>query len=244
VPAIERADPRHLVFVEPDIYAHRHGAPDLLGPMDLPRLVFNFHVYCPDRNPVTGEPTDVTACESDELAALARHEEQRAALSSPRQPGGPAVFMSEFGASHDATLLEHTVADANLFEVGWAYWSWKYYDDPTGSADEALVSPSGALEPSASALSVTYAQAVAGSPVTTTLTPATGRFELLYTPSARSSAPTVVFVPGTARYPNGYCTTVSGGTVASAPGARRLLVRADPGADRVDVVVAAGRCAP
>ena len=48
-------------------------------------------------------------------------------------------------------------------QVGWTYWAWKYYGDPTGSADESLVMADGRLRSTAFVLSRTYPQAVAGS---------------------------------------------------------------------------------
>lgn len=49
--------------------------------MDFPRLVFNFHAYCPDRNPVTGNSPNPAACADHVLAAVGRRESQRVALA-------------------------------------------------------------------------------------------------------------------------------------------------------------------
>ena len=57
MPTILANDPSHLIFDEPDNYASR-GFPTYLGPMDLPNLVFNVHIYCGARSPVTGNPTE------------------------------------------------------------------------------------------------------------------------------------------------------------------------------------------
>ena len=104
VPTIERNDPGHLIFDEPDNYASR-GFPTYIGPMDLRTLVFNVHVYCGARSPVTGNPTDVEACADQEEHSLAVRQSDRPAMASPAQPGGPAWMVTEFGASSDPRLL-------------------------------------------------------------------------------------------------------------------------------------------
>lgn len=153
--------------------------------------------------------------------------------------------MSEFGATSSVRLLRQIVAAAQHLELSWTEWAWKYYRDPTGSKDEGLVRTNGRLRPSAIALAVTYAQAIAGTPLSTGFDPASGRFHLQFLASARIQAPTVIFVPSF-RYPKGYCTRVSGGVVTSAPGAAHLLVRSAPGAALVQVTVTSGHsgCAP
>ncbi len=242
VPTIEAADHQHLVFIEPDIYGIPHGAPAMLGPMPFPRLVFNFHVYCGARSPVTGDPTTLVACVNQELQSMSRLEQERALLSSPEQPGGPPAFMSEFGASQDPALIQQLTSAADQYALGWAYWAWKYYDDPTGSSNEGLVEPSGHLAPTAPVLSATYAQAVAGTPVSVSWTPLSGAYTLVYAPNPAVAAPTVLFVGQASIGRAGYCTTVRGGTVTSKPGARHLLVQNAAGASQVVVTLAPGWC--
>ena len=41
-------------------------------------------------------------------------------------------------------------------QVSWIYWAWKYYGDPTGSADESLVMANGRLRSTADVLSRAY----------------------------------------------------------------------------------------
>jgi len=239
IPTIEAADPHHLVFVEPDIYSSR-GRPNLLGPMPYPRLVLNFHAYCGARSPVTGDPTNVDACSDQISTAMLRRTGERSAMATSYQPGGPPLFLSEFGATSSSALLRQVTHSAELFGLGWTYWTWKSYSDPTGSADEALASPTGQLAPTAAVLGRPYAQAVAGTPVSSSFDTTSGVFQLVYVPS-RSPAPTVVFVP-VVQYPGGYCTTVAGGRILSVPRAARLLLAADTGAREVDVTVTPGRC--
>ena len=96
VPRIEAADPHHLVFVEPDNFVVGHALPSLLGRMDLSDLVYNFHAYCGFRSPVTGDPTNLDASANQVLRNMSTRQRERASMSTSRQPGGPAWFMSEF----------------------------------------------------------------------------------------------------------------------------------------------------
>lgn len=147
--------------------------------------------------------------------------------------------MSEFGAGEDPVDLTRVanLADQNL--VGWSYWQWKQYGDPTGGSTEALVSSSGAIDPvKAKVLVRPYAQAVSGTPRSMSYDPDTRLFELSYTPSARATAPTQVFVPVNSVYdvyPSGYCVRVGGATVVPPAGSDHLLLRSDPGATTVSV---------
>ncbi len=241
IPAIETADPRHLVFYEPDIFSFK-GIQDEIGPMDLPRLVLSFHAYCGARSPVTGNPTDLGSCVGQISRTIARRQEDRAELASRYQPGGPAWLMGEFGASSDSAMLWQVTSEADARLLGWIYWSWKFYDDPTGSTDEALALPDGRLRPTRAVLSQAYPLAVAGTPKTMSFDPTSGEFHLTYSVTRRIDAPTVVFMPVSSHYRRGYCALVTGGSVVSRPGARYLEVADRPGARKVAIEVSSGPC--
>jgi endoglycosylceramidase len=150
--------------------------------------------------------------------------------------------MGEFGATHNSDLLEAITDGANANLIGWTYWAWKYYDDPTGSSHEALVGPDGQLEPTVAVLAQTYPQAIAGTPTSVTFDAESGAFTLTYIPDPKIDAPTVVFVPVSVHYPHGYCATVTGGTIVSPAGAAELDVMNGAGARSVTVSIAAGPC--
>jgi endoglycosylceramidase len=242
VPTIEAADPHHLVFIEPDNFSVRHQLPSLLGSMDFPNLVYNFHSYCGFRSPVNGDPTKLNAC-SDQIFRniLMRHHE-RPGMASKKQPGGPAWFMSEFGATQSVPLLDDVTDFAGDVGLGWIYWSWKYYDDPTGSSHEALVAADGKLKPTAKVLAQPFAQAIAGTPVSTDFDTDNAIYHLTYAPSHHIAAPTVLFPSGAFEYPHGYCASVAGGHIVSPPGQTHLLVDADAGSTRVSVIIHGGGC--
>ncbi len=242
VPRILQAAPRQLVFLEPDVAAHPLSGQ--VGPLDYPNLVLAFHLYCPFRN-LDGNPSrsELAACAAHYQRVLATRRTERARAASDNQPGGPAWFLGEFGATSSVADIAQVTTDANRLLLGWCYWSWEYYGDPTGSASEALATPRGVLLPDkAWALAQTYAQAVAGTPLSMSFDPASGRFTLEYVPGPTHGAPTVVFVPTRIHYPRGYCPKVSGATVTSRPGAAYLTLANIPGASMVRLVVSAGSC--
>jgi len=238
---LDEADPTHLVFFEPDIYTSR-GRPNDVGPMNLPNLVFNFHVYCSDRSPVTGDPTDLDECALQEILTMVRRGQERSGLASATQPAGPALFMSEFGATSSEALVARVTAEADALGTGWAYWAWRFYGDPTGSTDEALMSASGQLSSTAFAVSRTYPEAVAGIPTSFAFDPQSGAFHLDYVPDLHASAPTLIFVPVALHYPTGYCATAVGGSVLSGRDATSLIVANNPGASVVTITVRRGTC--
>ena len=242
VPTIRRADPNHLVFYEPDIFARR-DASNYVGPMPYRNLVVAFHTYCSFRSGVTGDPTDLAACSNQAFQNMENRQDQLSVLATAYQRGGPAWFMGEFGASNDPALLARLTADANSLFVGWTYWQWKYYRDPTGSSDEAVVTDNGTLKGNATVLAQPYPQAVAGTPQNLSYDFGTGQLRLTYLPNQRVHAPTIVSYPALlSRRTGGYCAVVKGGTVVSRPGAPHILVDNAAAAPTVSLVVSPGAC--
>jgi endoglycosylceramidase len=241
IPTILANDPGHLIFDEPDNYASR-GFPTFIGPMSFPNLVYNVHIYCSSRSPKTGDPIDLNACTRQEVNSLMKRGADRYEMASPEQPGGPAWFVTEFGASSSPPLLAAFTSAADAEKVGWAYWAWKHYADPTGSASESLLTSDGRLRPTAAVLSRTYPEAISGVPLSMSFDPDTATFHLTYRSLAGARAPTVVFVPRALHYPDGYCARVNGGRVVSPSGSTLLQVVNARGSRTVTVTVTAGPC--
>ena len=133
--------------------------------------------------------------------------------------------------------MERLTANADNLLLGWTYWAWKYYDDPTGSSAEALVQSNGKLSPASRSVSRVYPQAVSGTPISFSFDPASSHFHVLYVPNEKVTAPTVIFVPLSVHYPHGYRVAVIGGTVLSRPDATHLVVANDQGVSSVSVSV-------
>jgi endoglycosylceramidase len=242
IPRIEAADPNHLVFYEGN-YATDSGPLNHIGSMPLPRLVLNFHDYCFLHVPNGPEPPDfATICGPLEIAVFAQHASQRARDSSSEQPGGPASFLTEFGATTDAADLGRITADADAHLVGWTYWQWLNYDDPTGSHTSGLWPPSPLTEAMLTVLSRMYPSAIAGTPTATSFDPSSGRFTLRFRPNPRITEPTVISIPVSLHYADGYCASATGAHITSAPGASHVDIQNGATAADVTVTITWGRC--
>lgn len=242
IPRIEAADPGHLVFYEPD-YTTDSTVPNHVGPMPFPRLVLNFHDYCFLHVPNGPEaPGFASVCGPLENKVFTERAAEGVRDATPEQPGGPGLFLSEFGATTDAADIGRVTADADAHLVGWMYWQWLHYDDPTGSHTSGLWPPGPQTPAQLEVLSRTEAQAVAGTPTAMSFVPTSGRFVLDYRADAAIREPTVIFVPVAVHYPHGYCARATGGRITSAPDATHLDVENSAGATDVAVSVRPGRC--
>ena len=151
---------------------------------------------------------------------------------------GATSLMTEFGASDDLSDIGRVTQLADQHLVGWTYWAYKNFGDPTGAAGaESLFSDDtnlGTLKaPKADLLIRPYAQAIAGTPQSMGFDTTSKVFTLTYVPRS-STAPTEIFVPAR-HYPKGYQVSVQGGQVVSAPGATLLQVTNSIGASLVQV---------
>jgi endoglycosylceramidase len=243
IPTIQSVDSHHLTFVEPDIYWVTGGnIPSQLGPLPFKRIVFNFHVYCGDRSPLTGNPTDLLKCLQSEETAASEQEITRLSMASASQSAGPAGFMSEFGATTSVALAGFDVEWAGLDQLSWIYWAWKFYDDPTGSSAEGLVETDGSYSPVVTVLSRTYPQAVAGDPNSVIFNPFTGAFNMVYAPTNAAHGVTTIAIAASEHYPKGWCSAVKGGRITSKPGATHLTVQTVGHPAQVYITVTAGAC--
>ena len=241
IPALRHAGSTQMVFYEPDVSAD-FGNPSFIGPIPFDNLVLNFHDYCLVGGTFGSGSGNTPDCNLTEPGTFSNKSRERQFSASAEQPHGPGWFLSEFGASDDLADISRmaTLADQNL--IGWTYWAWKQYHDPTGSADhlESMFAGDVTLKPEKAALLVrTYAQAVAGTPTAMSFDPGSGDFRLQYQPDQTVTAPTEVFVPVAMHYPNGYCATAAGARITSAPNAVELEAVNQPGAGEVTITIAA-----
>jgi len=242
IPRIESADPNHLVFYEGN-YTTDSGPANHIGPMPFPRLVLNFHDYCFLHIPNGPEPPDfANVCGPSENLVFNEHFSERARDATSLQPGGPGWLLTEFGATTDAADLGRITADADSHLVGWIYWQWLNYDDPTGSHTSGLWPPTPPTQTMLEVLARTYPAAIAGKPMTTSFDPASGRFTLKFEADPRIAEPTVVFVPIAMHYPHGYCATATGARITSAPDSGDVDILNGAEASDVTVTITAGSC--
>lgn len=243
IPQIEGADPHHLIAYEGNYSTDSGVIMNHIGPMDYPQLVLNFHDYCVLHVPNGPEPPGfASTCGPLENRVFDQHSGDRANAATPAQPGGPAWLLTEFGATTDTADLARITTDANNHLVGWIYWQWINYDDPTGSHSSALWPPRPATPSQLQVLAQTYASAIAGTPTSMSFDPATGAFSLRFRSNPKITAPTVIAVPTSTHYRHGYCLTVAGAHVTSRPGASRVDLQNGPRPAQVSVSVTAGTC--
>jgi endoglycosylceramidase len=238
---IRGVDRTHVVFYEPQVLFNS-DADTSIPALGFARTGFSFHVYC-SPGLVAGAPTD---CAEIEQAVFDNADQQ-----SKRT--GDALLLSEYGATDDTATLTRIARLADSRMVSWQEWHYCGCSDPTttGPGDvQALVKdpanpPRGAnvFRQKLKALARPYPQAIAGTPLSFSFEPATRRFELVYeTKRAKGQGAfnrglTDVFVPKI-QYPRGYRAQVRGGSLFSASSRRHLIVRAEPGANRVTLTVA------
>ncbi len=235
VPALRRADPRHPTFYEDGITVD-FGFPFQVGVPPNRRWPFrntglSFHVYC--GAPLIRAEVPCSRQEREALRNGVAHARRTRALP----------LMTEFGATERLEVLRRVVQLADDAGIGWHYWQYKTYDDPTTSAAsegpdaESVVTTGG--QPKESKLRVLarpYPQAVAGHSARWSFDDVTGRFSLRWT--ARRGS-TVVAVPVTIHYRGGYRARIVGGLVDSWTGARLLRVRT--GSGRVSLTLTPAR---
>ena len=236
IPSIRAVDPNHMIFPEPTIYQYKQ-IPNFLSPMPYPNLVINFHAYCGGRNPVTGNPFSTADCFNEMAQSVLFRTLQEASNSSPYQPQGLPLFMSEFGATRDTSLLAQETSAANLLSIGWIYWAWKFYNDPTGSSAEGMISANGKDGPQVAVLRQAYPEAVAGTVTDYLSDPTTGILYLSYQANPNVTAPTLIWIGANFQYTHGYCTGVGGGTVVSKKNAKMLEIANPPQSSKVVVAV-------
>jgi endoglycosylceramidase len=227
IPALQQADPGHLIFFEPSEAANL-GSPNTVAvaePLPFSGLVYGFHVY--------PEPPATAALEQ----IIMSEEQFDLATMQTAQPGGPAWFMSEFGAENDPDDLANYGSLADSMLLSWMYWSAKQFHDPTGQLGEGLLDDNGQPLPIAAVLTRSYALATAGTPTMQSFDPGSGDFSFSYTPDPAVTAPTQLFLPLAQYYPDGYQVVASGATVSSAPGAALLTLQNLPGATTVQLSV-------
>jgi len=163
-----------------------------------------------------------------------------------------ALVLSEYGATDDLATLRRITDFADQHMVSWQEWHYCGCDDPTTSGPgdtQALVKdpadrPRGAnvFHDKLKALARAYPQAIAGTPIRFSFDPANRHFQLVYTrrrvggQGRFDQGVSVVFLPEV-QYPNGYRVQLSGGSLLSRPGGKRLFIRANPNAQRVSVSV-------
>jgi endoglycosylceramidase len=231
---IRQQDPSNLVWFEPLVLIS-YGAPTYLGakaPVDDANLGFSWHLYCPT--------TTLTLLKLDQLSCEVLDADVFHVGDAGAERLQASNLVTEFGATDQLDDLTRSTREFDQHLLGWDYWAYKNWSDPTtsaGSGAQGLFSNDADLSTVKTAklrvLERAYPQYTAGTPTALSFDPATGAFSYSYVPRA-AGGPTQIYVPAL-HYPRGYSVIVSGAQVASAPNASLLILQNLPGATQVSV---------
>lgn len=217
--ALRRHDPDHLLFGEPWVlfnFGQSTTSIDVPGGDAAGGMSFHVYTTDPALDPVVvANAVDWTDCT------------------------GGALLNTEFGATGDVATLQRQTAVFESALVPWMFWSYdeQFVHDLDDPATGANVNA-----PVVDALSRPHAVAVAGTPLGAVYDPAGGTYQVAWSttgPDGTAFPPstTTVIDTNARAYPAGYDVHVDGGQVTSAPDDPHLTVVADPGAERVTVMV-------
>ncbi len=228
---IRSVDSKHFVFFEPQ-QLFSFGAPNTFTAVADPALGFSWHSYC---SSTLFAPFGLPA--GPDCTLLGIEAETFGYAEQASSTLGAVSMVTEFGAGDDLDDIGRIVALADQHLIGWTYWAYKAWNDPTGNpAGEGLFADDddlSTLKIKADLLVRPYPQAIAGVPTELAFNETTKAFTLVYAPNA-SAAPTEIFVPAR-HYPNGYVVTVTGGNAVDVPGRSVVQVTNNPGAAEVRV---------
>lgn len=217
--ALRRHDTEHLVFGEPWVlfnFGESTTSIDVPGGDAAGGMSFHMYTTDPSLDPAVVEnAVDWTDCT------------------------GGALLNTEFGATGDVATLERQTALFETALVPWTFWSYdeQFVHDLADPATGANIN-----DAVVDALARPHPVAVAGTPMGADYDPEGGAYQLVWSTTGPDGSrfgdgATTVIDTNARAYPAGYDVVVDGGQVTSAPNDPRLTVVADPGADRVQVLV-------
>jgi len=205
---IRLVDNETIIFFEPTVnggtWVGFTAGPG--GPEYNDRQVFGYHVYCGNVDSL-GDPKSVPNCHYvDEMLFGVR--------LTFAQNLSLAAFVTEFGAVSNSTSGASEIqfitdtADANL--QSWAYWQFKYYNDPTTQSNpptsESLYGPDGSLQTlKLKMLARSYVYATCGTPLKQSFDVNNGDFNFVWAASDECQGfNTELYLSVDFYYPSGY----------------------------------------
>ena len=212
---IRSVDPTNIVWYEPQQLSGGLLLPTYLkGVPGEQNLGLSWHSYCSATFAASlGVPLDLTESCKNFAKNRTRHALDQAAKMNA------VPLMSEWGASDNARALEIDADTADANNMGWLYWAYKFWNDPTtADTKQGLFRDDADLtstkDDKLRQLVRTYPQATAGRDLQYRYNLKTGLFTMSYRGVASIDAPTRIFVsPITA--PNGYDVVTNTGTVTT-----------------------------
>jgi endoglycosylceramidase len=243
IKAIRQADKRNIIWYEPNVLFN-FGSDSNLPRLGDPRLGFSFHVYC--ITAAAGGGNSPSCQEFDNLVF------DNADAHADRTHS--ALMLSEFGATDENDVNQRIAESADEHMVSWQSWHYCGCDDPTTQAGAGSPTQAIVIDPSKPprkgnikhaklrVLVRPYPQAVAGTPVSYGFNSKSGRFAFVYMTKRASGKGrfsrglTDIFIPRL-HYRHGYRVRVAGAQQVGHRGDQHLILRANRGARRVELVV-------
>ena len=242
IPAIRAAGGVQVIHTEG--IATSGVAEPFLPAFDDSQVAFHYHFYC-NATQVSSNKTSVgdgspesRACQPIEAHNLGNYHGYLGRIGAPG-------FLGEFSCND---VNDDNAQVVDITDAAFDSWtSWAYYtaaEDPADCPGQGLLAddkkPGVAKPAKLDAFAVPHAQAIAGTPKSTSLDRAAKTYKLTYAATAAPgttlrSDVTQIFVPQR-MFPKGYAAAVNGGEVVSAEGAPWLLVRASAGEVSVTVI--------
>jgi endoglycosylceramidase len=241
--AIRTTGAKQAVFYEPNPGFNGGSASGLWTerrpPNDGSARGFSFHAYCLTDGLPPRTVTDVICQLTDDRVFRMAHE--------VAARGNAVPFLTEFGSTDDAAALRRMSDFADEYLVGWTYWAYKLFNDPTtsGGTSQGLFENDGdlsTLKPAkADVLIRPHARWVAGTPQSMGFDSNTRQFRLRYLANRAPGKSTVVYVPRR-HYPCGYDVDTVGAQVTSMPGTQELVLQAFSTNAQVNVTLTPKAC--
>ncbi len=233
-PAMAKADPNHPVFYEEGVQVN-FGWPFHFG--STPALAWrfknaglSFHSYCSE---LLRKDAKCSKQETSTFRGAVRSAERNKA----------AALLTEFGATDDIATIQRLVGDADRFGVGWQYWQYKSYRDPTTQAGddlvkadaESIVDRNGKIKNAkVLALARPYPERIGGSGASWNFDVKTRKFTFVI---KKASGASLVVVPKV-QYPAGFEIDARGASTKVDRDSGRVVVTPKKGRSRVSLNLA------
>jgi hypothetical protein len=213
--AVRQVDPDGIVWWEPQQFSAGVQTPTFFTapPGDEQNLGLSWHNYC---TWVFLQSTGLPLFNTDNCRSFTENREQNALRQAATMRAVP--LMTEWGATDDVNAVGIDADVADEHQMGWMYWAYKHWDDPTtADAAQGLFTDDADLSTVKTdklrQLVRTYPQATAGTDLTYDYDAATGHFTMSYRADPAIGAPTRIFVsPLTS--PHGFDVAITAGTAA------------------------------
>lgn len=244
---IRAEDPHNIVWFEPEPLISTGAPATGFAPVaGESQLGYSFHYYCPLNTLANalqlGVLDSLPVGLADTCDSFGSSTFGQARAQADKMEG--VELLTEFGATDELPVLRDVTAQADKSLVGWEYWQYKNWLDPTtesqGSGAQSLFADDADLSTvkmdKLRMLERTYPQATAGIPVELSFDPDTAEFNYRYTPHV-ADRPTEIYVPVAVHYPGGYHVEATGARVISAANAPLLVLQNVVSATEVSVKV-------